>query len=369
LTTEKYIVRYEGFSDSDTTNNYISVTTKSSSNWSDSANDGKLKQGRRSWKVKATDSAGNQGESSRNIFVDFGSPNISVSSFADLSYKEGMSMITSNTKPTIEGTITDLQVGNESVASSPRKLTITLKQQGRLISSSDITKEEKTQDFNYYSIERSAEKHTDFSDYDIDKYVSFSYTPNSSLLPGTYSLTLVATDRAGNSASKTYDFTIGNTYVTSLEIKEVEELDSRVREDDKKTTQTTNEKPEEKIQRLTETKTYEVDIAVKNSDGNPIEGALVTLHSDPKEAYSDKNGIAHFSDVPYGEHTIVITYDDFVGEEVLSLTDDQKESYDVAVTVKEKPSILSIVSYGFNILFVLTTLFGGWYVWKRKKHA
>ena len=53
--TNKYIIHYENFSDSDSTNNYISVYTKSHSDWGSSENDGKLREGRVSWKVKAID--------------------------------------------------------------------------------------------------------------------------------------------------------------------------------------------------------------------------------------------------------------------------------------------------------------------------
>src|SRR3990167_4191157 len=72
--TNKYLIHYENFSDSDSTNNYISVYTKSSSEWSSDSNsgqnDGKLREGRVSWKVRAVDNAGNETSSSRTLFVD-----------------------------------------------------------------------------------------------------------------------------------------------------------------------------------------------------------------------------------------------------------------------------------------------------------
>src|SRR3989338_3871373 len=62
----KYVIHFDGFSDSDSTNNYISVYTRSTNDWGSSENDAKLREGRVSWKVKAVDNAGNETSSSRS---------------------------------------------------------------------------------------------------------------------------------------------------------------------------------------------------------------------------------------------------------------------------------------------------------------
>lgn len=108
--TSKYFIRYEGFLDSDSSNDYISLYTKHSIEWGQiSENDGKLKEGKRSWKIIAYDSAGNTTDSSRTLYVDYTSPSLSSLAFSDsdvLGIKDGYT-VTSNIKPTINGLISD----------------------------------------------------------------------------------------------------------------------------------------------------------------------------------------------------------------------------------------------------------------------
>ncbi len=82
--TTKYTAHYEGFADSDLTNNYITVYTKStpgtngSTDWGPNHNDGKLKEGKRSWTLKAIDATGVEYTTSRTLFVDLTSPTVEV---------------------------------------------------------------------------------------------------------------------------------------------------------------------------------------------------------------------------------------------------------------------------------------------------
>ncbi len=78
--TNKFVVHYENFSDSDTTNNYISLYTKDSSDWAQSDNFGRLAEGKNVWTVKAVDSAGNAQGFSRNVYFDSKSPTVTLSS-------------------------------------------------------------------------------------------------------------------------------------------------------------------------------------------------------------------------------------------------------------------------------------------------
>ncbi len=107
--TTTYTIHYENFSDSDSSNNYIGVVTKSSSDWGSSSNDGKLKEGKRSWTVTAYDNAGNTVSSTKNFYVDLTNPTLSsvvISSFDILGDGEGYNVV-SNTKPKVTGNLSD----------------------------------------------------------------------------------------------------------------------------------------------------------------------------------------------------------------------------------------------------------------------
>ncbi len=105
-TTDKYVISYENFSDSDSSNNYISLYTKSSSLWSSGENDGKLREGKRTWQVTAVDSAGNTYSSSRTLYADFSGPALSSISVDNITDIDGYLLVTAN-KPKITGKITD----------------------------------------------------------------------------------------------------------------------------------------------------------------------------------------------------------------------------------------------------------------------
>ena len=110
-------------------------------------------------------------------------------------------------------------------------------------------------------------------------------------------------------------------------------------------TQTTTEKKE--TQPTTEmTKTgYDVKVKVLDTNKKPVEGATVTLHSNPQTTKTDKNGIASFNNVEAGDHKVLIAYNNFEGEQSINLTGNVKE-FDLNVTVQEKAISLSPLAYG-----------------------
>jgi len=125
ITNNKYPIHFENFNDSDSTNNYISVYTRSTSDWGSSENDGKLREGRVSWKVKAVDNAGNETSSSRTLFVDRTNPNVEFTQVNDTVipaqagiYTNGSpirsGMTTTDKTPTIFGQITDPLAGADN---------------------------------------------------------------------------------------------------------------------------------------------------------------------------------------------------------------------------------------------------------------
>jgi hypothetical protein len=69
-----------------------------------------------------------------------------------------------------------------------------------------------------------------------------------------------------------------------------------------------------------------VVIKVEDKDGNPLEGARVELHSDVQVAYTDKNGLATFTNVVGDNHDLVVTYKNTTFTKKLSLLEVSKDS-------------------------------------------
>lgn len=90
---------------------------------------------------------------------------------------------------------------------------------------------------------------------------------------------------------------------------------------------------------------YKVKVKVLDQEGQPVEGAKVTIHSKVQEATTDQDGIAHFADVEPGDHRVLIAYKSFEGEQSVSLTGDVKE-FALSITVQESPLSLSPLACG-----------------------
>lgn len=104
----------------------------------------------------------------------------------------------------------------------------------------------------------------------------------------------------------------------------------------------------------TNTGGYEVNIKVVNTNKEPVKGAKVTLHSDPRETTTDENGIASFTNVESGNHKVLIAYNNFQGEQSINLSGDAKE-FNLNITVTEKKVMFSKTAYiiiGFLILII-----------------
>ena len=103
--TYRYNIGYANFSDSDSANDYLTVVTKSSSDWGSGNNDGKLKQGKYTWKVTATDAVGNTVASSKTFYVDLTNPTLTAT-VDSLGEVDGYEVVT-DLKPKISGSLTD----------------------------------------------------------------------------------------------------------------------------------------------------------------------------------------------------------------------------------------------------------------------
>ena len=190
--TSLYKITYTNFSDTDATNNYISVETKSSSSWSSSKNDGKLKQGKYTWKITSEDNAGNTTSSSKDFMVDLTNPSLtgsSVSSSDALGEVDDYELI-SNTKPTITGTLTD----NFAIS----KVDFSFYKQNYFLGIETGQ--------TLYTLETLNYTNTTNTTNTISSPVvswSFSFSPSASLDYGKYSLVVKGYDKAGNSYEQT----------------------------------------------------------------------------------------------------------------------------------------------------------------------
>ncbi|MFA9289345.1 MAG: carboxypeptidase regulatory-like domain-containing protein [Weeksellaceae bacterium] len=99
----------------------------------------------------------------------------------------------------------------------------------------------------------------------------------------------------------------------------------------------------ENEEEIIETEGFIINVKVVDDNGNPVEGAKVTIHSKVQEAVTDSEGIAHFTDVEPGDHRVIVAYDGFEGEQALTLTGDVKE-YNLNITVEKKTVVFSTQS-------------------------
>ncbi len=80
-----------------------------------------------------------------------------------------------------------------------------------------------------------------------------------------------------------------------------------------------------------------VRILVVDKTSKPISGVKVTLHSEPRDAVTDKDGIASFDNVEAGEHTATIQIDGNKREQVLTVASDAN-TVDVTMSKPEPTS-------------------------------
>ena len=88
---------------------------------------------------------------------------------------------------------------------------------------------------------------------------------------------------------------------------------------------------------------YEVKVKVINTEGNPVEDALVTLESKVLSATTNKEGMAIFAEVPKGEHKITIAHNGYSGEQNVNLDGDVK-TFEIKITIEPKNIVFSRTS-------------------------
>lgn len=203
----RYLIHYENFSDSDNTNDYVSVYTKSSSVWNSESNDGKLKEGKRSWTVKAHDSSGSVRSKNRTLFIDRTNPSLGISQINSSAFADNLATL--DTTPTIFGKITDSLAGDKTenkIASGPKSVEIKIEK--RNFSGLYDLHSLATVNFAETYWTDTSEKITDNNKNTADKYSTFSFTPSEGLPLGTYRITIIGQDNASNSSSASFSLRV-----------------------------------------------------------------------------------------------------------------------------------------------------------------
>ena len=226
--TEKYYLKYDGFSDDDNDNNYISLYTKSSAFWSSSQNDGKLKEGKRKWIVRAIDQAGNQTEKSADLYVDYTPPFLSVFT-NQTEVVSSQILATTDNSPTLSGTTSDTKKGSfaegiDKIRSDPQKITITITKIGNLL---DIP----VQTINIADLTESTDQCSDGkipSSGDNSCSALYSYQLIGLQTGANYQIIVESQDHTGN--TKTLTFTL--KIVSSLSLPKLleEQIEEQIRE-------------------------------------------------------------------------------------------------------------------------------------------
>jgi hypothetical protein len=94
---------------------------------------------------------------------------------------------------------------------------------------------------------------------------------------------------------------------------------------------------------------YDVQVKVVDEDKKPVENAKVTLHSTPRTALTDKSGIAQFKNVEKGQHKLQIAYDNYEGEQGLTVEGDTK-NINLNIEIKKKSDT------GTNAIYLIAGL-------------
>lgn len=244
IDTLNYSVQYEHFDDADPNNNVIAVHLKPGYFWGQDQNNGRIKEGKRNWKVITTDNAGNQSTSETSFFDDRTAPDLTIEHVNDIQ-GTGLSYETTDTTPTFAGVITDRisngdnDISEQSdqgpkVASGPKEIEIEIDKKngnnGDLIGTYTIHV-----DTVRYTCDNSVV--TDNANQKCDKYWNFSYTLPSPLEYGDYNLIFKSRDNANNTSTKTVSLRIGalDTIASPIEKTTIENELSNIPKKDQDT--------------------------------------------------------------------------------------------------------------------------------------
>ncbi len=209
--TTQYKIEYENFNDSDTTNNSISLYTKSSLLWGLNQDDGKLKEGERNWEVIAIDNVGNERSIGRTLFVDLTKPNAKIVQLNDRKISSN-NLATSDRTPTVFGLVTDTLSGNSSseleeirknnrTVSGPKSILMRLEKQNSLGAYDIHTIATISLGEVFWSKDESIV--SNISEHSSNVSSRFEFTPIAHLENGLYRINFQGKDGAGNIGDET----------------------------------------------------------------------------------------------------------------------------------------------------------------------
>jgi hypothetical protein len=301
--SDKYVVKFDNFADSDADNNYVSVYTKSHSSWGATENDGKLYEGKVIWKVKAVDNQGGESISVRTLFVDRTNPSLELTQVNSISHTTSNYSTTDST-PSFFGKITDFLTGGDQsqvqektgprVASGPNKVEVKVEKETTL-GYELLTIYTINADKIYYTC--NGKEVVDNTKQQCDKYLLFQYTSEQNLANGVYRITFSGNDKAGNQASQTViSLEIVSSGTTATTVEKKSPTPSSTTTSTKTTTDTTSttstsstktlaptstDEDEEKLKTMEETtaladESESLIIKVFSEIGETVEKSLVT---------------------------------------------------------------------------------------------
>ena len=318
--------------DSDSGNDEIRVYFKG-------LNSDELTEGKHTWTVTTHDANSNSTTQSTDFYIDRTNPSISELAIADVSIvNSGMSykLNTTNRMPSFSGLATDTYQGStvtnsngtkdtfDKVSSGPKTITLTLE---RLKDGEKSTSQNATY-IDYLSKEFSLTDITNIAD--DKKFTRFFITTPFPLIDGYYKVQLSLKDEAGNTYDQPAFYLSLNSSQKSTPktLLTGQNLETEIIKQE-----TTPAKTEEEKAQVQQ-EGYNVKIKVVDTKTNPVKGAKVTIHSKVQETTTDENGIAQFSNVEPGDHQVIIAYNNYEGEQKISLTGDVKE-FSFTIQVKE----------------------------------
>jgi len=139
------------------------------------------------------------------------------------------------------------------------------------------------------------------------------------------------------------------------------QLKTEIIKEEKISAQTEEEK--EKIKK----EGYRVEVKVVDKKQKLVKGARVELHSDPKVVCTNDQGVASFTGVEKGKHTIKIAYKGYQGEQKIKLEGEDVKGFDFTIQAEKKNLFFNpwiIVGFGLLILIISFLTI---YIFKLKK--
>ena len=206
---------------------------------------------------------------------------------------------------------------------------------------------------------------------------SWNFEMPYALLDGAYTVLISAKDEAGNNQEFPLNFLLtvstgvtGKLNLTIIESQGVEEpgqqtaIEETVFEESKESGTVVSPIPPPDAQEEEIGGNVSLQVKVVDGASRAVNGAKVTLFSDPIERVSDSDGIAHFESVPRGVHRLSIVSNGLVGEREISLENEQIEEFRITVEIKPRAwyeplyvkiliSLIVIISVIFFIMVFL----------------